>query len=71
MDKKAGPTHKLPTRDPPQNKRPTQLKVKGWKQIYKQTDRKKKSRGSNTHIRQNRLKKNGQKRDPGGHFTIY
>ena len=33
-------------------------------------DRKKKSRGSNTHIRQNRLPKKGQKRDPEGHFII-
>ena len=34
------------------------LKVKGWKQIFKaQTG--KKSRGSNTHIRQNRLQKQG------------
>ena len=32
----------------------------------------KKSRGSNTHIRQNRLqKKKAIKRDPGGHFIIF
>ena len=30
----------------------------------------KKSRGSNTHIRQNRLQKRATKRDPGGHFII-
>ena len=34
-------------------------------------DRKKKSRGSNTHIRQNRLKKGAIKRDPKGHFIIF
>ena len=35
----------------------------------KQTDRKK-SRGSNTHIRQNRLPKKGHKERPRGHFII-
>ena len=33
-------------------------------------DRKKKSWGSNTHIRQNRLQKRAIKRDPEGHFII-
>ena len=35
------------------------LKVKGWKQIF-QANGQEKSRGSNTHMRQNRL----QKKDP-------
>ena len=35
------------------------LKVKGWKQIFQA--KKKKTRGSNTHIRQNRLQKKGHK----------
>ena len=33
-------------------------------------DRKNKSWGSNTHIRQNRLQKRDIKRDPEGHFVI-
>ena len=37
------------------------LKVKGWKQIFQARDREKKSRGSSTHIRQNRLQKKGHK----------
>ena len=47
------------------------LKVKGWKQIFQASGKDKKSRGSNTHIRQNRLeKKRAIKRDPEGHFII-
>ena len=46
------------------------LKVKGWKQTFQAKGQEKKSRGSNTHIRQNRLPKKGQKRDPEGHFII-
>ena len=38
------------------------LKVKGWKRIF-QADRKK-SRGSNTHIRQNRLQKKSHRKRP-------
>ena len=51
----------LPTRDPTQNKRPTQWKVKGWKKniISKWTG--KQCQGSNTHIRQNRLQNKGHK----------
>ena len=29
MDKKTGPAHMLPTRDPPQNKKPTQTESEG------------------------------------------
>ena len=40
------------------------LKVKGWKQIFQANRQEKKSRGSNTHIRQNRLPKKGHKERP-------
>ena len=40
------------------------LKVKGWKQILQANGQGKKSRGSNTHIRQNRLPKKGHKERP-------
>ena len=40
------------------------LKVKGWKQIFQANRQGKKSRGSNTHIRQNRLQKKGHKKRP-------
>ena len=41
------------------------LKVKGWKQILQANGQKtKKSQGSNTHIRQNRLPKKGHKGRP-------
>ena len=37
------------------------LKVKGWKQIFQANRQETKSKGSNTHIRQNRLPKKGHK----------
>ena len=40
------------------------LKVKGWTQIFQANGQEKKSRGSNTHIRQNRLPKKGHKERP-------
>ena len=40
------------------------LEVKGWKQIFQANGQEKKSRGSNTHIRQNRLPKKGHKERP-------
>ena len=40
------------------------LKVKGWKQIFQANRQEKKSRGSNTHIRQNRLQKKFHKERP-------
>ena len=40
------------------------LKVKDWKQIFQAKDRGKKSRGRNTHIRQNRLQKKCHKERP-------
>ena len=46
------------------------LKVKGWKQIFQANGQQKKSRDSNTLIRQNRLQKRAIKRDPEDHFII-
>ena len=40
------------------------LKAKGWKQIFQANGQGKKSRGSNTHIRKNRLPKKGHKDRP-------
>ena len=59
MDKKTCPKHMLPTRDPPQDKRPTQTESE---RLGKKIPKKwtvKKIQGSNTHIRQNRLQKKG------------
>ena len=54
----------LPTRDPPQNKKPTQTESKGLEKNIPSTRTGKKSQGSNTHIRQNRLQKKDHKRRP-------
>ena len=64
MDKKACPTHMLPMRDPPQDKRPTQTESEGLETNFPSNGEGKKSRGSNTHIRQNRLPKTGHKERP-------
>ena len=60
----------LPTRDPPQNKRPSQTESEGLQINIPSKQAGKKSRGSKTHIRQNRLQKRAIKRDPEGHFII-
>ena len=45
--------------------------MKGWKQIFQENGQGEKTRGSNTHIRQNRLqKKRAIKRDPEDHLII-
>ena len=55
----------LPTRDPPQDKRPIQTESEGLEtNIPSKCHKKKKSRGSNTHIRQNRLQKKSHKERP-------
>ena len=57
----------LPTRDSIDLRKEDlqRLKVKGWKQIFQANGQeKKKNRGSNTHIRQNRLPKKGHKERP-------
>ena len=58
----------LPARHPPQEKRPTQTKSEGLETNFPSKWTGKKSRGSNTHIRQDRLPKRAIKRDPEGHF---
>ena len=40
----------LPTRDPPQNKRPIQAEIEGLEKIFQANGQEKKSQGSNTHI---------------------
>ena len=55
----------LPTRDPPQDRRPTQTESEELETKFPANGQeKKKSRGSNTHIRQNRLQKKGHKERP-------
>ena len=62
----------LPTRDPPQDKRTTQTESEGLERNFPSKWTGEKSRGSSTHIRQNRLqKKTAIKRDPEGHFIIF
>ena len=60
----------LPTRDPSQDKRPTWTESEGLETNFPSKQTGKKSRGSNTHIRQNRLPKRAIKRDPEGNFII-
>ena len=55
----------LPTRDPSQDKRPTQTESEGLETNFPSNGEGKKSRGSNTHIRQNRVPKKGHKHRPG------
>ena len=60
----------LPTRDPPQDKRPTQTESEGLETNFPSKQTVKKSQGSNTHIRQNRLQKKTIKRDPESQVII-
>ena len=60
----------LPTRDPSQDKRPTQTESEGLETNFPSKQTGKKSKGSNTHIRQNRLPKKGHNEKPKGHFII-
>ena len=57
-------THMLPTRDPPEEKRPTQTESKELEANFPSKWIGKKSRDSNIHIRQNRLQKKGHKERP-------
>ena len=61
MDKKSRPTHMLPSRDPPQDKRPAQTENEGLETNFPSKWTGKKSYGSNTHIKRNRLQKKGHK----------
>ena len=54
----------LPTRDPSQDKRLTQTESEGLETHFPSKWTGKKSRNSNTHIRQNRLPKKGHKERP-------
>ena len=53
----------LPTRDPPQDKRPTQTENE-WLETNFPNGQEIKKPGSNTHIRQNRLPKKHHKKRP-------
>ena len=64
MGEKTQPTYRLPTRDPPQNKRRTQTEREGLETNFPSKWTGKKSRGSNTHIKQNRLQMKGHKERP-------
>ena len=57
-------------RDPPQDKTPTHIESEGLETNFPSKRTRKKSRGSNTHIRQNRLPKKGHKERPRSHFII-
>ena len=57
-------------RDPPEDKRLTQTESERLETNFPSKWTGKKSRGSNTHIRQDRLPKRAIKRDPEGHFII-
>ena len=54
----------LPTRDPPQHKRPTEPESEGVETNFPSKQTGNKSRSNNTHIRQNRLPKKGHKERP-------
>ena len=58
----------LPTRDPSQDKRLTQTESEGLETNFPSKRTGKKSRGSNSHIRQNRLQKKGHKERPRRSF---
>ena len=61
----------LPKGNPPQDKRPTQTESEGLETNIPSKWTRKKSWCSNTHIRQNRLKKRAIKRDPEVQFIIF
>ena len=54
----------LPTRDLSKDKRPTETESEGLETNFPSKRTGKKSRGSNTHIKQNRLLKKGNKERP-------
>ena len=60
----------LPTRDPHQDKRPTQTESEGLETNFPSKQTGKKSRGSNTHIRKMRHLIRVIKRDSEGHLII-
>ena len=73
MDKKTGPTYMLPTRHPPQNKRPTQTESEGLETNFpsKWTGKKKKKAGVAIFISDKMdFKKMAIKGDTEGHIII-
>ena len=72
MDKKPGPTHMLPTRDLPQNKRPIQTESEGLERNIpiKWTGKKKKDGLAILISDKIEFKKRAMKKDPEGHFII-
>ena len=71
MNKKAGPTYMLPTRDPPQERRPTKTEREGVEKKYsKLKERKKKARVAKLISDKIDFKRWAIKRDPEGHFII-
>ena len=70
MNKKTGAAHMLPITDPSQNKRPTQTESEGLETNIPRKGTGKKSRGSNSHLRQKRPPKKDHKRDPVRNFII-
>ena len=54
----------LPTRDSPQDRRPTQTESEGLQINFPSKRRAQKSRGINTHMRQNRVQRKGHKERP-------
>ena len=61
----------LPTRDPPQDRRPTQTESEGLETNFPSNWTGEKSKGSNTHISDKiGFKRKAIKRDPEGHFII-
>ena len=64
MDKNIWPTYMLSIRDPHQNKKSTQAESEGLEKIFQVNRQGKKSQGSNTYIRQNRLQNKAHKKRP-------
>ena len=60
----------LPTRDLPQDRRPTQTESEGLETNFPSKWTGKKSQGSNPHIRKIGFKRRAIKADPEGHFII-
>ena len=61
MYKKTWPARMLSTRDPPQNKRPTQTESEGLEKIFTANGQEKESCSNNTYIRLNRLQNKSHK----------
>ena len=70
MDKTTRPSHMLPTRDPPQNKRPTQTEREGLEKKFQANRKEKKARVAILISNQLNFKTKPIKRDTEGHFII-